>query len=94
MHIASNSVWISHALAVRLAALVPKSRVNLTRFPGVFASNSKYRVDVTPAKRGKGSKPHESDDKSPQQRHKAMTWAQRLKRVFNIDVSICEIVRR
>lgn len=42
------------------------------------------------AKRGKGSKPHESDDKTPQQRYKAMTWAQRLKRVFNIDVSICE----
>jgi hypothetical protein len=45
---------------------------------------------VTPAKRGKGSKPHERDDKTAQQRHKAMTWAQRLKRVFNIDVSICE----
>jgi hypothetical protein len=24
-----------------------------------------------------------------EQRHKAMTWAQRLKRLFNIDVSIC-----
>jgi hypothetical protein len=74
----------------KLAALVPKPRVNLTRFHGVFAPNSKYRVDVTPAKRGKGFKPHESDDQSPQQRHNAMTWAQRLKRVFNIDVSICE----
>jgi hypothetical protein len=74
----------------KLAALVPKPRVNLTRFHGVFAPNSKYRVDVTPAKRGKGSKPHESDDKTAQQRHKAMSWAQRLKRVFNIDVSICE----
>jgi hypothetical protein len=74
----------------KLAALVPKPRVNLTRFHGVFAPNSKYRVDVTPAKRSKGSKPHESDDKTPQQRHKAMSWAQRLKRVFNIDVSICE----
>ena len=59
-------------------------------YNGVFAPNSKYRVDVTPAKRGKGSKPHESDDKTPQQRHRAMRWAQRLKRVFNIDVSICE----
>jgi hypothetical protein len=50
----------------------------------VFAPNSKYRVDVTPAKRGKVSKPYESDDKTAQQRHKAMTWAQRLKRVFDI----------
>jgi hypothetical protein len=36
----------------KLAALVPKPRVNLTRFQGVFAPNSKYRVDVTLAKRG------------------------------------------
>jgi hypothetical protein len=40
----------------RLAALVPKPRVNLTRFHGVFAPNSKYRARVTPAKRGKGGR--------------------------------------
>ncbi len=34
----------------RLAALVPKPRVNLTRFHGVFAPNSKYRARVTLAK--------------------------------------------
>jgi hypothetical protein len=28
----------------KLAALVPKPRVNLTRFHGVFAPNSKHRV--------------------------------------------------
>jgi hypothetical protein len=39
----------------RLAALVPKPRVNLTRFHGVFAPNSKYRVQVTSARRDKGS---------------------------------------
>jgi hypothetical protein len=32
----------------------------------------------------------ERDDKTLQQRHNAMTWAQHLKRVFYIDVSICE----
>jgi len=42
----------------RLAALVPKPRVNLTRFHGVFAPNSRLRVRVTPAKRGKGGKPN------------------------------------
>jgi hypothetical protein len=76
----------------KLAALVPKPRVNLTRFHGVFAPNSKYRARVTPAKRGKGSKPKaavESEDKTPAQHHAAMTWAQRLKRVFNIDVETC-----
>ena len=44
---------------------------------------------MTPAKSGKGRAGKESEDRTPEQRHKAMTWAQRLKRVFNIDVSIC-----
>ena len=73
----------------KLAALVPKPRVNLTRFHGVFAPNSKHRVDVTPAKRGKGNPSQIKEDKTSEQRRKAMTWAQRLKRVFNIDVSVC-----
>jgi len=63
-------------------------RVNLTRFHGVFAPNSKWRALVTPAKRGKSKKLPEEvcSDKSPAERRAAMTWSQRLKRVFNIDV--------
>ena len=38
----------------KLASLVPKPKVNLTRFHGVFAPNSKHRTLVTPARRGKG----------------------------------------
>ncbi|HIG43957.1 MAG TPA: hypothetical protein EYQ14_26015 [Gammaproteobacteria bacterium] len=74
----------------RLVALVPRPRVNLTRFHGVFAPNSKYRVQITPAKRGKVNKPGTpEDDRSPAGHRAAMTWAQRLKRVFNIDVETC-----
>ena len=40
----------------RLAALVPKPRVNLTRFHGVLAPNHRWRGLVTPAERGKGVK--------------------------------------
>ncbi len=40
----------------RLVSLIPKPRVNLTRFHGVFAPNSKYRTQVTLAKRGKGKR--------------------------------------
>jgi hypothetical protein len=40
---------------VYLSALVPKPRVNLTRFHGVFAPNSQQRALVTPAKRGSGA---------------------------------------
>jgi len=29
-------------------------------------------------------------DKSPEERHRALTWMQRLKRVFNIDIETCE----
>ena len=77
----------------RLAALVPKPRVNLTRFHGVFAPNSKYRMTITPAKRGRGSRKAidtEPDDRTPMEQHAAMTWARRLKRVFNIDITECE----
>ena len=74
----------------RLAALVPKPRVNLTRFHGVFAPNSKHRALVTPAKRGKGNQVRGADEPAtPAQRRASMTWAQRLKRVFNIDIETC-----
>jgi len=76
----------------RLAALVPKPRVNLTRFHGVFAPNSRHRALVTPAKRGKGNKVKAVDDRqeqTPAERRASMTWSQRLKRVFNIDIETC-----
>jgi hypothetical protein len=62
----------------KLAALVPKPRVNLTRFHGVFVGvphhpNSKHRTEVTPARRGKGNPSHSQKDKTPEQRHQAMT---------------------
>jgi hypothetical protein len=44
---------------------------------------------VTPAKRTKSGPGAEDVDKTPDPPHQAMTWAQRLKRVFNIDVSAC-----
>ena len=74
----------------RLAALVPKPRVNLTRYHGILAPNHRWRGLVTPAKRGKGAmRPVDSDVVSSIQRHAAMTWVQRLKRVFNIDIEVC-----
>jgi len=76
----------------RLAALVPKPRVYLTRFHGVFAPNSKYRARVTPAKRGRGGQAvatTEAEQPTAAERRASMTWAQRLKRVFNIDIEIC-----
>lgn len=71
----------------RLAALVPKPRVNLTRFHGVFAPHSQHRALVTPAGRGSGRATRKT--RSAAERHAAMTWARRLKRVFNIDIETC-----
>jgi len=73
-------------LMARLAALVPPPRMHLTRFHGVFAPHSKLRVLVTPAHRGMGAKPQEEP---PPPRHVAMSWAQRLKRVFGIEIDAC-----
>jgi hypothetical protein len=76
----------------QLAALVPKPRVILTRFHGVFAPNSRYRGRVTKAKRGRGGRrPSRGDQKAPTpaERRASMTWAQRLKRVFHIDIETC-----
>ena len=76
----------------KLASLVPKPRVNLTRFHGVFVGmphhpNSKHRTLVTPARRSKKRQIGDlKDNKTDGERQVAMTWAQRLKRVFNSDV--------
>ena len=74
----------------RLAALVPKPRVNLTRYHGVLAPNHRWRGPVTPARRGRGIKSTSNAEvRTPAERHAAMTWAQRLKRVFSIDIEVC-----
>ena len=74
----------------RLAALVPKPRVNLTRYHDVLAPNHRWRGEVIPAKRGKAPKMSaRAEVKTPIERHAATNWAQRLKRVFNIDIEAC-----
>ena len=77
----------------RLAALVPKPRVNLTRYHGVFAPNSQQRTLVTPARRGRGNKAKAPGPEAaqPVASRGAMSWAQRLKRVFDIDIEMCTV---
>ena len=57
-----------------------------------FAPNGKHRAQVTPAKRGKASQKGSRviEARTPAQQRAAMTWAQRLKRVFGIDMVNCE----
>ena len=59
------------------------------RFHGVLVSNNKHRVEVMPVKRSKRKVHSTSPEKdwlemAPEEHHQAMTWMQRLKRVFNM----------
>jgi len=74
----------------RLAALVPRPRLNLIRFHGVLAPNAKLRPEIVPAK--PLTAPDTGEDTDPLAHHSPaarMNWARLLKRVFNIDVEHC-----
>ena len=84
-------------LLAKLAALVPRPRVNLTRYHGVFAPNSILRACIVPGKPRKkrttqnatSNLPNRS---SPETAEPAqLTWAQRLKRAFEFDVTVCPL---
>ncbi len=92
----SHAIFEPLDFIARLAALVPKPRVNLTRFHGVFVRggpppNSRHRVTITPALRNKAKQALPTgQEKTRAQKHQSMTWAQRLKRVFGIEIETCE----
>jgi Putative transposase len=69
-------------LLERLAAIVPRPRVHLTRFAGVFAPHFKFRSMVVPKPK---EPPPEAEAPAAKSR---ISWARLLKRV-NIDVETC-----
>jgi hypothetical protein len=99
----THVVFSPEDFIARLAALVPRPGFNLTRYHGVFAPNSAFRRAVvpgagkrrrrkgkTPSCRDDGPKPPKSDpvdDSDPP--IAPLTWAQRLKRVFEFDITLC-----
>ena len=65
----------------KLAALVPPPRLNLTRFYGFFAPNSKVRAEVTASQRGRNS-PRLAEilkDSDKPYHARSMNWARRFK---------------
>lgn len=68
-----------------------KASVNMIRFHGVYAPNSKLPKLITGAnkKKVKAKKTGVVDDQTEVCRRNAMTGARRLKYVFNIDISVC-----
>ena len=80
---------IFNALAIAMGFELRASIVKVSDRSWRPRANHRWRGLVTPAKRGKGAmRPVDSDVVSSIQRHAAMTWAQRLKRVFNINIDI------
>ncbi len=71
----------------RLAALVPRPRLHLTRFHGVLAPNAKLRSKVVP--KG-GQKAEHTCEHAAHSAPLRMSWARMLKRVFDIDVERCQ----
>jgi len=74
----------------RLAALVPRPRLHLIRFHGVLAPNATLRAQIVPGAPDQVSAPAEPGAETPSASTRArLNWAQLLKRVFEIDMTIC-----
>ena len=74
----------------RLAALVPRPRLNLIRCHGVLAPNAKLRAEITPGRPVTVS--DTADDSEPLPHYlpgARVSWARLLKRVFDVDVEHC-----
>jgi len=86
-------------LMERLAALVPRPRVHLTRYHGVLGPHYKYRKNIIPKKNPEltlaAAEPVTGADTDAEHEQpppvKRISWARLLKRVFGIDISICAI---
>ncbi len=74
----------------RLAALVPRPRLHLIRFHGVLAPNSTLRPQIVPEKPYHATVPADDHkDESPPSAQNRLRWALLLKRVFEIDMTVC-----
>ncbi len=75
-------------LLEKLAAIIPRPRVHLTRYSGVFAPHYKYRSIIVPKREKRERRLVDDSDSDKPAR---MSWARLLKRVFDIDISICRL---
>lgn len=80
--------------------LVSSPRHHLVRYHGIFAPNARIRKLIVPTKDRKTKVKRNSDksEQKPEAVAKAedelvapLSWAQRLKRVFNIDITQCPL---
>jgi len=93
-------------LLEKLAALVPPPRVNLVRYHGVLAPASRHRARVVPAGKAEDTPTPgpgiptsrgacAGEEEPPIPRHpRNYSWAELMRRVFEIDVLECPRCRR
>ncbi len=75
-------------LMERLASLVPRPKVHLTRFSGVFAPHYKHRAMVVPKPPTEPNVDQVNSAQPPSKQR--ISWAKLLKRVFNVDFESCQ----
>ena len=74
----------------KLAALVPPPRTHLVRYAGVFAPNHKLRKWVIPKPPEKAVAECDGHTaKTPPKPQHRLSWALLMKRVFEVDVTLC-----
>jgi hypothetical protein len=76
----------------RLASITPPPRINLLRFHGVFAPNSRLRARIVPAEPEVPLEPKQLPlalTKEAPKRH-SYSWSDLMKRTFKTDVLECE----
>jgi hypothetical protein len=76
-------------LMERLAAIVPRPKIHLIRFAGVFAPHYKHRSEVVPKPKALSLVDELIDTKTRPKSKSRISWARLLKRVFNIDITKC-----
>ena len=75
----------------KLVALIPQPKIHLTRFHGVLAPHSRLRalvVPVPPKAENLDSISVEESGKKPKDPRR-LSWSELLKRVFQIDITVC-----
>ncbi|MGH8549012.1 MAG: transposase [Methylococcales bacterium] len=74
----------------RLAALVPRPRLNLIRFHGILAPNAKHRSEIIPNGGDNVNQATDQPEETPcSPSATRISWARLLKRMFNIDLEHC-----
>jgi hypothetical protein len=90
-------------LIERLAALVPRPKVNLIRYHGILAPSAAWRTLIVPEAKGQARPPHPgcrakkqaltpnaaNENEKRRCRPRNYSWAELLRRIFSVDILAC-----